>query len=150
MTLILHIIIWLWRTKFSLPSLLLIVKKVLHIVLSMLLLLATTGVSISKHYCMGRLMEVKLSQDKPAFCCLSDESDEAGCCEGESEFINLDEDYTHDASLSLPGSDWHIITSSTYLEQAFSLLSIPFLHPEAHAPPLISTPRFILHGVFLI
>lgn len=95
-------------------------------------------------------MEVKLTHEKPAFCCLEGESEEGGCCDGETEFMSLDEDFTHVSSFEVPESNWHYSSTPACFEETYEPVSIHFSHPGAHAPPVISTPRFILHGVFLI
>ena len=57
-----------------------ILKNILHYVLALMLLLATTGVTLNKHYCMGRLKSVsvfheaescmtKFGRECPKHCC---------------------------------------------------------------------------------
>ncbi|MDT8394583.1 MAG: hypothetical protein RQ761_12120 [Bacteroidales bacterium] len=63
-------------------------KKSIHILISILLLLATTGISISAHYCGEKLRAVSL-MNTPAGCC-----DDASCCLNETQFYQLDDDFT--------------------------------------------------------
>lgn len=63
-------------------------KKSIHIFISILLLLVTTGISISAHYCGDRLRSVSL-MTTTAGCC-----DDASCCHNETQFYQLDDDFT--------------------------------------------------------
>lgn len=58
--------------------------------LAVLLLIATTGVTLNKHYCMGRLQSVAIFQS--AQNCMDDEGAEPmPCCQDVSEELKLDE-----------------------------------------------------------
>jgi hypothetical protein len=99
---------------------------------------------------MGMLKEIKLSHEKPTFCCLESDSPDAGCCDGETEFSSLDEDYTVASLQKIPQADWFFVLPVFH---ALDLITPSFenhVHPGAHAPPGSSTPRFIFHCVFLI
>lgn len=61
-------------------------RKTSHIILSLLLLFATVGLTISKHYCGGNLISTSIF-GKNDSCCNKDK-----CCQNESIFIQLDED----------------------------------------------------------
>jgi len=63
-------------------------KKSMHIFISLLLLFATTGISISAHYCGDKLRAVSF-MSKPDSCC-----DDASCCHDETHFYQLDNDFT--------------------------------------------------------
>lgn len=55
-----------------------------------LLLVSTTGMTVSKHYCGGSLVNVNIFSEVTACCeggCSSD------CCHNESEHFELDEDF---------------------------------------------------------
>ncbi|MBS0010592.1 MAG: hypothetical protein KFF49_04240 [Bacteroidales bacterium] len=56
--------------------------------ISLLLLLATAGISISSHYCGDRLRSVSV-MNTPDKCC-----DDASCCHNETNLYQLDEDFT--------------------------------------------------------
>lgn len=63
-------------------------RKVSHIVLVLLLLLTTMGLTISKHYCGGNLISVTvLSEQEP--CC-----DNPGCCHDESFTVKVEDDFS--------------------------------------------------------
>ncbi|MBW6534067.1 MAG: hypothetical protein K0B11_03590 [Mariniphaga sp.] len=67
-----------------------------HIILSFLLLFATTGMAVSKHFCDEFLISTSLfSESEP--CCNNSE-----CCQNESSFYQLDEDFSAPAFTPLP------------------------------------------------
>ncbi|MEN8118635.1 MAG: hypothetical protein ABFS16_16750 [Bacteroidota bacterium] len=74
------------------------IKKASHIILSMLLLISTTGLAISKHYCGGELISTSLFVEGGS-CCDSDD-----CCKNETEIFQLDEDFSVSTSLAIPES----------------------------------------------
>ena len=63
-------------------------KKSIHILISILLLFATAGVSVSAHYCGDMLRSVSF-MSTPDSCC-----DDASCCHNETHFYQLDDDFT--------------------------------------------------------
>ena len=71
------------------------VRKISHIILSLLLLLATTGITVHQHYCMGKVVKTGYLHE-PSPCC----GEENDCCSNESETFQLNEDYT--ASHNIP------------------------------------------------
>lgn len=62
-------------------------KKAAHIIITLTLLFATTGVMVSKHYCGNKLRDIAVMKEA-ATCCDSDT-----CCHTESEFFQLDDDF---------------------------------------------------------
>ncbi len=65
-------------------------KRITHIALSFLLLTATMGISVSKHYCGSRLVEVSINSE--AIPCCADMGN-SGCCHDETEYFQFDEDF---------------------------------------------------------
>lgn len=66
-------------------------KKALSISLLMLFITATVGVTVSKHFCGGKLADTSLFASAT---CGSCDKDMAGnCCQDESEFFQMDEDF---------------------------------------------------------
>lgn len=72
------------------------IKKASHIILSMLLLLSTIGLAISKHYCGDELISTSLFVEADS-CCDSDD-----CCKNETKVFQLDEDFSVSSALELP------------------------------------------------
>ncbi len=69
-------------------------KSVTNIIMVILLLISTTGVTISKHYCDHDLISVKLSGEHP--CC-----DLEPCCKTEAEFLQVKNDFLTPVSNSI-------------------------------------------------
>ena len=63
-------------------------KIVSHIILSVLLLISSIGMVVSKHYCGTTLVSVHL--DKEADSCCGEGAD---CCHNENEFFQIKDDY---------------------------------------------------------
>ncbi|MGE4586462.1 MAG: hypothetical protein AB7D05_03885 [Mangrovibacterium sp.] len=73
-------------------------KKASHIILSVLLLSVTTGLTIYKHYCSGKLISTSILKEAKS-CCDSDK-----CCKNEAETFQLDEDFSVSTNLEVPES----------------------------------------------
>jgi hypothetical protein len=71
-------------------------KKAGHIVLSLLLLLSTTGLVLSKHYCGGELISTSLYAEADSCC------DSGDCCKNETEVFQLDVDFSVSTALEIP------------------------------------------------
>jgi hypothetical protein len=63
-----------------------LIRKISHIVFSLVLVITTTGMTITKHYCGTRLVSVKIISE-PEKCC-----DNSNCCHNETITIKLDSD----------------------------------------------------------
>lgn len=67
-------------------------KKVAHIGLSLLLLISTTGVSVSKHICGQIIYDVSLMAEADS-CHGSMHKDKPGCCEDEISVFQVDDEF---------------------------------------------------------
>ncbi len=63
-------------------------KRISHIAISILLLVATTGLTISHHYC-GELMRAMANQSAASSCCDKDSE----CCDHEANTLRLDSEF---------------------------------------------------------
>jgi len=63
-------------------------KKISHIILSCMLLVATMGMAVSKHYCQGDLMSVSLFGQNKSAC------DMGNCCHNETHIYQVKEDFS--------------------------------------------------------
>jgi len=63
-------------------------KKFSHIILSVLLLVSTMGLAISKHYCGGSLISTSFFHEAESCCGDSD------CCQNEPNFYQVDDDFS--------------------------------------------------------
>ena len=72
------------------------IRKIGHIILSLLLLLTTIGLVISKHYCGGEMVSVTMFHDAEP-CCGMD-----GCCHNEILTYQVKEDFSTPAICVAP------------------------------------------------
>ncbi len=70
-------------------------RKTGHIILATLLLIATTGFSVSKHYCGSHLVEVAINSEIEPCC---GDMGNSNCCHNETEYFQLKEDIVSPAS----------------------------------------------------
>ncbi len=63
-------------------------RKIIHIILSLLLFISTTGVSFSMHYCKGKLVSASIIT-KAKTCC----NGVGKCCENKVIHYELENDY---------------------------------------------------------
>ena len=62
-------------------------KTIAHTILALFLLVATTGVTISMHYCGGSLVSTSINQQAESCC------DDDSCCENKNLHYELENDY---------------------------------------------------------
>lgn len=68
------------------------VKRTFSIFLASLVLVATSGVGITKHICGNRVASVSITGDAGCTCGAMD--DASNCCHSEREFFQLDDDFS--------------------------------------------------------
>ncbi|MCF8459702.1 MAG: hypothetical protein K9G46_03175 [Flavobacteriales bacterium] len=67
-------------------------KRTFSIFLASLVLVATSGVGITKHICGNRVASVSITGDAGCTCGAMD--DASNCCHSEREFFQLDDDFS--------------------------------------------------------
>jgi len=123
------------------------IKSFSHITLSFLLLIATTGMTVSQNYCGDFLVSTSFF-DETNPCCDSGE-----CCHNESNFYQLGEDFSPPQISKIPvfkqlsvfanyssNTNWKLPEST--VKKAFSLFGSP--------PPLTTLKALSLRQVFLL
>lgn len=63
-------------------------RRIIHIVLSVFLMVATTGITFSMHYCGGKHVSTSIYKEAKSCC-----DDTGGCCENKTVHIELEDDY---------------------------------------------------------
>ncbi|MBK3517021.1 HYC_CC_PP family protein [Carboxylicivirga marina] len=86
-------------------------KQISHILLISVLLISTTGMTVSKHYCGGSLIDVKIFSELKTCC---DDIGTSKCCHNESEHFELDEDFV-------------VETNNVEFQEAILDLLLPFI-----------------------
>lgn len=82
-------------------------KKAIHIILSILLLISTTGITISKHYSGGNLFSIAFWADAEKCCEIP-----CDCCSDEVSFFYLDTDYLQTSTTEVQKTQIEKITLS--------------------------------------
>ncbi len=125
-----------------------LIRKISHIVLSFILLLATTGLAITEHYCGDRLVSVNLLSE-PDKCC-----DSGDCCHAETVIVKLDTDILNvttdnlSESINLPASLIPVTISNDNSLLLKNQVLNHFRYPD-RSPPGINTYLADL-GTFLL
>mgnify|MGYP007022323139 CR=1 FL=1 len=124
------------------------VKSAFSIFLATLVLVATSGVGITKHICGNRVASVSVLGD--AGCTCGAMEDAASCCHSERQFFQLDDDFSVTPVQSLSISAASIITVFVYQ------LSFDFLESDRqvaylnYKPPIPDKDIPVLIQSFLI
>jgi hypothetical protein len=117
-------------------------RRILHIVLSLLIVVSTSGVTVNMHYCHNRLISVGvLFNAKP--CCNS-----KSCCHNEAKFSKVDDKATIANSLILDLTKiikhFNLFAVDAYAD--YLSLSRTFYNVDkiTHSPPGSSTRLSVL------
>jgi hypothetical protein len=71
-------------------------RKIAHTLLALFLLVATTGISLSMHYCGGKLVDTSINKEAKACC-----DGTGGCCENRSFSFEVKDDYVVPVELEI-------------------------------------------------
>lgn len=129
-------------------------KRFLVTILAMLYLGASTGATIHLHYCMGKLVDIKLSYSEAKKCgkCAMKKSTSCAksCCKDEHKTVKVEKDHQKAAENALQLMQIAAAAPADYIElpQVYTT-SIAQELPVSHAPPR-SIPIHILLCTFRI
>ncbi|MBS1748535.1 MAG: hypothetical protein JST63_01380 [Bacteroidetes bacterium] len=131
-------------------------KKVLAFILSFFYLFTTTGATFHLHYCMGKLVNVKLGQKETKKCskCKSEETDPCSknCCKDAFKTVKFEKEYSATDNI-FPSFQLKISAKSVpYAElPLLSVVSCSPVYSTSNAPPRSNNiPIYLLHNLFLI
>ena len=65
-------------------------RKISHIVLALFLLVSTTGITISMHYCGGKYVSTSINEEAKSCC-----DGTGGCCENKTLHFEVKDDYVN-------------------------------------------------------
>ncbi len=109
-------------------------RRLSHILIMCTLILATAGVTVTRHYCGSRLVETSLSGE-PKSCC----GEHCNCCHNEAFSMKVTDNYLSSADTQLPAMkvlslDW-LVSPSLF---AFTVPANTFaacINISPHLPP---------------
>ena len=115
-------------------------KRLVHIISALLLLTATTGFTISKHYCGTEVVSVSINSEAESCCggmCSSD------CCHNETEHFQLKVDFassnidfqSQETDIDILFPAVFVFLQTTYIADQ----NIKIRYPESPPPPKINT-----------
>ena len=122
--------------------------------MALLLVVATMGVTMHKHYCMGRVQDVAYFQESKSCADLLGMDEEVcppNCCKDTHEEFKVDDLSATAFSFDLD-TDFHLLHAFTYLLLDFNVLTAP-THQVAYQnyrPPLIEQDIPVLVQSFLL
>lgn len=122
--------------------------KIANVVLAGVLLLSTIGITLNKHYCMGRLKSVAVYAHADS-CTGSDEKDPMPCCQDVLQVLQVDD-------MAKAAFEFHLDATVEFLAvplyalSPISTESRTFHHVNTYAPPLQESDILILHHIFRI
>ncbi len=76
-------------------------KKIVSISLLLTYLAFSIGINLSKHYCGGKLISVKLSSQQEKSCSMCGGKPMKGCCKDISSCFKIDNDHQHSAKTAI-------------------------------------------------
>lgn len=118
-------------------------RKVVHILLSVFLLVATTGMSMHEHFCKGNLVSISVLEEQKSCC-----EDNCPDCTHEVVQVKVENEYAQPENIHIPqlnpGSAITLYTKSwvalsTSLSSFEQSTSKPFRLPQGDSRSLIGT-----------
>ncbi|MGM0377609.1 MAG: HYC_CC_PP family protein [Bacteroidota bacterium] len=123
-------------------------RTVTNIIMSCLLLVSTTGLAVSKHYCGDDLVAVEIAAEADSCC------DDGACCQTETQHLHLDDDFV---ASNLPVDFRNLFSVDFFLnakeQEIFSIRSDHhsklLLYPDMHMQsPRKMQVRLAIHQVY--
>jgi hypothetical protein len=106
------------------------IKKIYHISSAFLLLLATTGIGISSHYCGDFWVSTSIFSEAETCC------DDGSCCTTENNFFQVDDDFSAPTISASPGiSEFDLPGSTINGEDLSPVGRIVFTQKNINDPP---------------
>jgi hypothetical protein len=127
-------------------------KKTIIILLASFYLIIASGLTVSLHYCGGKLKEISfLNKDNDKGCCGKKKMSK-DCCKDEVTYFKVKDDHNSSSLLKAPvPSDKIINIVLPVFEHNFLSNYVRVIILNYHAPPVIyDNPLYLQHRVFLI
>ena len=124
-------------------------RKLIHIILSAILLATTTGFSVKMHYCLGEYQHSSLAW-MDVDCCDLDETPPPGCCDDTIAYFQLDDDFQIQLEQQFVDIKLDLTPPQTEPQIVSFDLSIPFYSLNTAIPPPIIPDIPVFFQTFLI
>lgn len=128
-------------------------KKTIVILLTSLYLIIASGLTVSLHYCGGKLKGISLFSSRNENGCCGNKKRSKGCCKEKTAFIKLKDDHqsSHLLKTPTPSSKQLLSCPLPAFEKVFSASMVGVAIVNHHAPPVIyDNPLYLKHRVLLI
>jgi len=124
--------------------------RIFHIIMSVTLILATTGLSISKHYCGNSVVRTNLGTTAES--CMPGMDMGHGCCDEQTETIILEDDFqlSHTNIKIAPEYDLLVSYLMTNLDTETVSSMEPGFLPFDTGPPVSAEPLYLKVQSFLL
>lgn len=111
--------------------------------MSITLVLATTGLSISKHYCGNNLVRTNLGVEAKS--CMPRMDMGSGCCDEKTETLVVDDDFQLSKSQIKFSPEYDLLIAYLVSEivTEFDALGVPTILPNNTGPPVETEPVYL-------
>lgn len=127
-------------------------KKSLIILFASVYLVLASGLSISLHYCGGKLKEISLFSSGNEDGCCGTKKKSKGCCNEKSAFIKVKDNHFGGNNVKVFNSPIKSIPAPVF-NQLFQVQNadIPYTALNYHSPPVLyDNPIYLKHRVLII
>ncbi len=125
-------------------------RRIFHMLMCFTLVVATTGISISKHFCGSALVRTSLGTEVKS--CMPGMDMDTGCCDEKTETLVLDDDYQlvkHQIDIA-PEYDLLIAYLVTETVGEDAPFDTSLLYPVDTGPPVEADPLYLMVQSFLL
>jgi hypothetical protein len=128
-------------------------KKSIIVLLALFYLIITSGLTISMHYCGGKLKEISFFSTGNEEGCCGSKKKSKGCCNDKSAFIKVKDNHhaSHLLKSPAPSSKLLIDVALPVFQYNFSKRDMSEIVLNYHAPPVwYDNPIYLKHRVLII
>lgn len=125
-----------------------ILKNIANTLLAIILLIATTGVTLNKHYCMGKLKSIAVNGHAEQ--CFEGEAEQMPCCKDVSEELKVEEVITPAFDFDATPELYQLTIVNLVLLDLVELEEVEKYHFKHYSPPVPDKDIQVLNETFLI
>jgi hypothetical protein len=121
-------------------------KKMLLVILSCLYLVATSGMQVQQHYCMGKLRSSSIGFKEAKTCnSCGMEVGSNHCCHDEAQWLKVDDNHQATTSGFIPLPFVIALSPVQFYFQQPVFSSVTLVRVNNHSPPLLLPKRTVLY-----